>query len=116
MTQIDTKVLVPDDIEFHSADGVFVKQMYLKEADILVGQHSHTYEHLSMLARGSVRVIQNGKFIGDFHAPAAINIPAHTKHMFLSLEPETIVYCIHNVSRDGEVSIADRHDVFDFGV
>lgn len=101
----------PDSIEFHSADGVFVKMMHIKHENIFVPQHSHSYDHLSMLARGSVRVWKDDVLVGDFTAPHGINIEAHKKHKFLSLEPNTIIYCIHNISRTGEVEVAEHHEL-----
>lgn len=100
----------PESVEFYSADGVFVKMMGLRHAGVLVPQHSHTYPHLSLLARGSVRVWRDGVLLGDYAAPDAIHIQAGAKHTFLSLEPNTLVYCIHNVSRSGAVAIDELHE------
>ena len=101
----------PDTIEFHSVDGVFIKSMGLPKAGIVVPQHSHVYAHLSMLARGSVRVWCDDELLGDFIAPRGIHIKAGAKHTFVSLEPDTLIYCIHNVSRTGEVEILERHEL-----
>ena len=101
------------DVEFTIQDGIFIKQMYLKDAGMFVPQHSHKYEHASMLAYGSIRVWQDGELKGDFKAPVPINIPAGCKHTFMSLEPETVVYCIHNCERFGGVEIEDHHEFVD---
>jgi quercetin dioxygenase-like cupin family protein len=107
--EIPTEGLTPVDLdhwEFVCTDGVFIKQMHLKTAGTYVAQHSHKYSHHSMLARGSVHVWKNEKFFAAYHAPCAILIEAGCKHTFMSLEDETIVYCIHNVSRShGDVEI-----------
>lgn len=97
-------------IEFYSADDVFVKVMHLPEAGLLVPQHSHEYSHLSMLAVGSVRVWRDDVLLGDFHSPAGIEIEAKCKHRFLSLEP-SIIYCIHNVSRTGKYEFLEEHQL-----
>jgi hypothetical protein len=97
--------------EIYIADDIFTKQMHIKHAGMFIPQHSHTYEHMSMLAHGSVRVWQDGVFSGDYQAPAGIKIPANTLHTFMSLEPDTIVYCIHNVSRSGRVEINQEHSL-----
>jgi hypothetical protein len=99
----------PETIEFSSADGVFVKMMHIREANVAVPQHAHTYDHLSLLARGSCRMAKDGLDMGVFRAPCALEIQAGVKHLFVSLEPDTIIYCIHNVSRSGEVEIAEEH-------
>lgn len=101
----------PDDVEIHIADDVFVKQMLIKRAGTLIPQHSHKYEHLSMLATGSVRVWKDDQLLGDFVAPTGIMIAAHAKHMFLSLEPDTIVYCIHNVTRADAIEVEQENTV-----
>lgn len=100
----------PDDREW-TVDGVFVKQMYLAQPGMLVPQHAHTYAHLTMLAAGSVRVWRDGDLLGDFVAPAAIEIPAEAKHSFLSLQEETILYCLHNIARAGAVEITSGHQL-----
>ena len=92
-------------------DGVFIKQMLLKDAGMLVPQHSHAYDHTSMLAVGSVRVWVEGKYEGDFTAPTPLFIKAKHKHTFQSLVPNTLIYCIHNVGRTGRVQIHAEHQI-----
>lgn len=93
-------------IEITMTDGVFVKLMGIPRAEMYVSQHTHTYDHSSFVAKGSVMV-----WVGDdtegtvFHARQAILIKAHTAHLFMSLEDDTQVYCIHNISRTGEVDV-----------
>ncbi len=105
------EVKLPE-VEFTIQDGIFIKQMYMKDAGTFVPQHSHKYEHASMLAYGSIRVWQDDVLKGDFKAPIPINIPAGCKHTFMSLEPDTIVYCIHNCERFG-LEIEDHHEHVD---
>lgn len=78
------------------ADGVWIKQMLIPKPYDIVPQHSHTYDHISLLAKGSIRAWKDGEFYGDFTAPEGIFIAAGVKHIFQALEPETIIYCIHN--------------------
>lgn len=101
----------PDSIEFHAVDGIFIKSMGLRDAGMLVPQHSHAYAHISMLAKGAVRVWRDDQCLGDFKAPQAIFVQANAKHTFLSLEPDTLIYCIHNISRTGEVEIQEHHEI-----
>lgn len=100
-------VVLPE-VEFSIQDDIFIKQMFMAEAGTFVPQHSHSYEHSSMLASGSVRVWQNDELKGDFKAPIPINIPAGVKHTFMSLEPNTVVYCIHRIDRTGHVEINEH--------
>lgn len=105
----------PDDAEWTTTDNIFIKQMFLKKKGILVPQHSHEYDHTSLVASGSVRAWKDGVLLGDFCAPFILNIPARTKHKFLSLEDKTVVYCIHNVSHSGIVDIHEEHKLKGFG-
>jgi hypothetical protein len=99
--------------EIYIADDIFTKQMHIKHEGMFIPQHSHSYEHMSMLAHGSVRVWQDGVFTGDYVAPVGIKIPANVKHTFMSLEPDTIIYCIHNISRSGEVDVSEEHHLLE---
>lgn len=100
----------PPNWEHTSVDGVFIKQMFLKDEGTLVPQHSHRYDHTSMLATGALRVWKDGVYDRDYEAPAPIFIAAKVKHTFQALKPETLVYCVHNASRTGEVEIHELHE------
>jgi hypothetical protein len=54
---------------------------------------------------------QDEKLIGDFRAPYPIFIAAKVKHTFQSLEPNTLIYCIHNAARTGSVEIHAEHQL-----
>ena len=95
--------------EHTGADGIFIKQMYIAEMGTMVPQHAHAYDHTTLLARGSVRVWLEGIRQGDFRAPQPLFIRAKLKHTFQSLEPDTLLYCIHNVARTGVVKIHAEH-------
>lgn len=96
------------EVEFTIQDGIFIKQMHMINKGVYVPQHSHKYEHASMLARGSVRCWKDDILVGDFKAPIPINVQAGCKHTFMSLEPDTILYCIHRTDRVGGVEIAEE--------
>ena len=72
-------------------------------------QHAHVYAHTMMLACGRLRVWKEGVLLGDFAAPTPIYVEAKAKHTLLSLEDNTLAYCIHNVSRTGGVEIHAEH-------
>jgi quercetin dioxygenase-like cupin family protein len=97
--------------EFHGNDDVFIKQMVVPDRGTVVPQHSHEYDHTSMLAKGSVKVWGDGKYLGVFVSPAGIEIKAGVKHSFLTLEDDTIIYCIHNVSRSGGIEMLEEHQL-----
>lgn len=85
--------------EHTSVDGVFIKQMFLKDAGTIVPQHAHVYDHTSMLAVGKIRAWADDELLGEFEAPMPIFIKAKVKHTFLSLVPGTLIYCIHRDMR-----------------
>ena len=99
----------PPVVEIKMADGIFIKQMAIAKAGTVIPQHSHVYDHTSMVAVGSVSVWCDGHHLGDYRAPTGILIPAHRKHLFVALEDGTVVYCIHRIDRTGEVEIAEEH-------
>lgn len=101
----------PEDVEIHIADDVFVKQMKIAKAGTYIPQHSHKYDHLSMLAVGSVRAWADGDLMGDFSAPAGITIKAGIKHTFLSLVDDTIIYCIHNAAHPTVAEVLEEHQL-----
>lgn len=94
----------PYGAEYIAADGVFIKEMMIPKAGTIVPQHSHAYDHTSYLAKGSV-LFEDKRY----DAPFPIYVPAFKKHTFTSLEDNTLVLCIHNVSRKGEVEVHEEH-------
>lgn len=99
----------PDGAEWTTADGVFIKQMFIAKAGTMIPQHSHEYAHVSMLAVGSVRLWADGEPLGDFKAPMPLSIAAGTKHTFMALEDGTTVYCIHNLHGEKNITIREEH-------
>lgn len=97
----------PVQTDLHMCSGLFVKHATFA-AGSYIPQHSHETEHLSVVATGSVRAWAAGELLGDFKAPAGIVIKAHVKHLFLALEPTTIL-CVHRVDDDGDPVIREEH-------
>jgi quercetin dioxygenase-like cupin family protein len=95
--------------EFHS-DGIFIKQMVIPDAGIFVPQHSHVYDHTTMVAKGLVKVWVGEQELGLFEAPSAIFIKAHQKHTFLSLKSDCILYCIHK-DRGNGAEVFEEHSL-----
>jgi hypothetical protein len=101
----------PTQKDFTSADGVFVKAIEAADAGTLIPQHSHTYDHTTFVAHGSVVVDAPGINFVTYHAPASIFIRANAKHRFLTLEPNTVLLCIHNTSRTGVVEVREENQL-----
>lgn len=96
-------------IEFYIDDDLFVKQMHLKRAGDGAAQHSHEHDHVTMLARGSVDLWLDGKLVDRYEAPVPIPVKAGTKHAFVAVVDDTILYCIHNLHGKGYPEIREEH-------
>ena len=110
----DTASLTDESIQpirkdFRTCDGVQIIQMHIPRKGTIVPQHSHSYPHTSMLATGRVRAFKDGELIGEFQSPQIIFIEEHCKHAFISLEDNTIIYCIHNLHGKDEIEIHAEH-------
>jgi quercetin dioxygenase-like cupin family protein len=99
----------PYGIEIHIADDVFVKQSVVAKAGTILPQHAHRYDHLSMIAVGSVRVWEDGRLKGEFKAPTGVHIRAGVKHTFQTLEDGTVIYCVHNAAHAEVAEIVEEH-------
>lgn len=85
---------------FNCVSNVFVKQItFLNAGDIERGHH-HNFDHLTLLARGKLKVTALGRS-QEFVAPHHIFIKAGVEHELEALEDMTVAHCIHAI-RDGE--------------
>lgn len=100
----------PLQTDIRLCEGLFVKHTVFAKGSY-IPQHSHAWEHLSVIATGAVRAWADDELLGDFHAPAGIVIKARTKHLFLALEPLTTVLCVHRVDETGEPGIVAEHQI-----
>lgn len=92
-------------------EGLFIKSYRVPTVGTLLPQHSHAYEHVTVVAAGGVTVWQDGQLLGDRYAPASLVIPAGTKHTFCTLTDHVVVLCIHRVGPDGEPEILEEHQL-----
>lgn len=81
---------------------MFVRMMTFTNAGDYEPGHCHSFDHLTLLGAGSLRVVVNGT-VTDYKAPMMIYIKADKEHELISLEPNTVAYCIHGL-RDTNVS------------
>ena len=103
---------MPISTEIRMADGVFMKTLRIEKAGTYVPQHAHSFDHVSVLVRGSVRLTASIGTTTDtrvYRAPTAITIPARVKHLFEALEDDTIVLCVHDIGTAEGVSIEEEH-------
>jgi hypothetical protein len=67
--------------------------IFQNEGDCNEG-HAHTYDHPTLVCRGAVSIISNGKTT-EFKENEIIAIPAGVTHLMIAKVPNTMVACIH---------------------
>ena len=85
----------PETISVTIYGGVFYKVWRVPDMSTLIPQHSHDYDHMTIIIAGAVRVWRDDELVGDFLAPSTVQIPKHCKHSFLTLTSGTIFGCVH---------------------
>lgn len=78
---------------------------FLRAGDIEVG-HTHQFDHLTLLARGRLKVTVNGR-ASHFAAPHMIYIRSDAVHELEALEDDTVAYCIHALRTKDQGEILD---------
>lgn len=81
---------------------LFSRMMHFKSAGDIEHGHTHPFDHLTLLAAGSLSVTVNGKTT-DFTAPHMIYIKAEHEHELVALEDNTVAYCIHALRKGNGV-------------
>lgn len=81
------------------ADNVAVRMMHFQASGDTHNGHVHKFDHISVLAKGAVRVEFNDG-VQEHAAPCLIIVPKLVRHQFIATEPGTILCCVHAV-RDG---------------
>ena len=79
-------------IHHHFGAGVYAKETRIPAGQVLV-QHKHKFDHLSILASGSIELMVDGER-SVVHAPACLTISAGKHHGVKSLT-DVVWYCIH---------------------
>jgi quercetin dioxygenase-like cupin family protein len=79
-------------ISHHFGAGIYAKETRIPAGQVLV-QHKHTFDHLSILASGTIELmVDNVRSV--VHAPACITIAANKHHGVKSLT-DVVWYCVH---------------------
>jgi quercetin dioxygenase-like cupin family protein len=76
---------------------VWTRQMHFKKKGDHETQHTHQFDHVTLLARGSLEVVTNGEST-VFTAPHMIFISKDSEHSLTALEDDTVAYCIHSMT------------------
>ena len=99
----------PAHVEIYADDDLFCRLEGPLKAGTFLPQHSHEYDHVTLLLVGSVDVQVDGGPLVRYHAPKAIPIKAGTKHLFKALVDGTMLACVHNLHGKGYPGIAEEH-------
>jgi quercetin dioxygenase-like cupin family protein len=81
---------------------LFSRQMHFKNVGDMEMGHTHPFDHLTLLAAGSLKVTVEGKET-VFKAPHMIYIHKDKIHELVALEANTVAYCIHALRNGNEV-------------
>lgn len=95
-------------------DGLFVRHYfsdkeYAKEirldAGCSIGQHSHKFSHISILAEGTV-LLTAGEMVTMYDAPSCIVVEAGVEHSITAIT-DAVWYCVH-ATDEKDPDAADR--------
>lgn len=78
--------------------GIYFRSVLLVKPGTYIPQHSHDHDHATLVAAGRARLWVDEQHQGDFEAGRAIEIRAGRKHLFLALEPNTRLVCVHDIA------------------
>ena len=81
-------------IDIGQVANVFIRMMTFEKAGDVEDGHTHDFDHVTLLSKGSLKVISDGKET-VFTAPHMIFIKKDEEHAFTALEDNTVAYCIH---------------------
>lgn len=73
---------------------LYSRMMHFEKAGDTEQGHTHQFDHLTLLASGSLRVTIEG-VATVFKAPHMIYIRKDKNHELVALEDNTVAYCIH---------------------
>lgn len=78
---------------------VYAKELIMEKAGDTVIGHAHGFDHLSLLAKGTVEVVADGVAV-QYTGPTAVTILAGVHHKIIALTDDCLWYCIHSVPAD----------------
>jgi hypothetical protein len=82
------------EVKVGCVSNLYSRMMHFKNAGDTEHNHTHSFDHLTLLAAGSVKCVVDGKET-IFKAPHMIFIHKDKMHAFTALEDNTVAYCIH---------------------
>jgi hypothetical protein len=92
---------------------IWVRQNVLDKAGSFLPGHTHNFDHVTLLTKGSVEVEITGYPPKQFKAPTFIIIRKEHEHKFTALEDDSQWYCVFALRDvDGEITdmYSGKHD------
>lgn len=95
------------EIKLGCVANLFSRMMHFKKVGDTEYGHTHPFDHLTLLASGSLEVtVEHKKTV--FKAPHMIYIHKDKLHQLVALEDNTVAFCIHALrGADGSADILD---------
>ena len=101
----------PVSIEIKLTDDLFVKTATVADAGTIIPTHAHRYDHITLLAYGSMRIVAGDEMLGDFTGPVGVLIKAGVKHTMTTLTDGVVFACIHALRGTDGVEIDETHEL-----
>jgi quercetin dioxygenase-like cupin family protein len=79
------------------AGGFYFRSYLMPQAGTIIPQHVHDHDHVTLVGSGRVRGWANGECIGERGPGEVFDIWAGSAHVFQSLEPNSLLVCVHDV-------------------
>lgn len=73
---------------------LWTRQMQFEYKGDVLDQHIHTYDHITLVAKGSFKVTVEDK-VKVFTAPQIVYVVKGKLHLIEALEDDSLAYCIH---------------------
>ena len=89
---------------------LWTRQMYFAKAGDANEGHVHNYDHITLLAYGSVKVHVEGN-VTEFKAPHMIYVQKGKSHFIEAMEDGTVAYCVHALRNIDSEDIVDADQV-----
>jgi quercetin dioxygenase-like cupin family protein len=81
-------------IQIGCVSNVYIRMMHFHNAGDIEHGHSHEFDHVSFLSKGSIKMTVEG-VDATFKAPHMIFVKKDLDHRIESLENDSILCCIH---------------------
>jgi hypothetical protein len=91
--------LIPTDLPVERIEeigGFYFRSILLHQVGMVVKQHVHDHEHVTLVCNGRARGWSESEWIGDKGPGEAFLIDAGDDHLFQALEPDTRLVCVHD--------------------